>query len=260
METTTIARRGWIEPVARAGYATKGVVYLLIGGLAVAAATGHGGAFGGEQAASQVSRAPYGEVLLFLVGIGLFAYALWRFVQALFDPEHRGRIARVGYAVSGVAHSFLGVTALELAMGEPGQRSQASFLGRVLASDAGPTVIGLAGAAVLLHAAYELHRAWHGKFIDEMKTHEMSAAELTWAVRIGRIGLAARSVVSILIGVGLVRAAIRIDPSRAETTGSALREIASQPFGMVLLSVVAIGLCAYGLHNFVEARYRRIPA
>jgi hypothetical protein len=265
MSTKTMARGRWIEPVARAGYITHGIVYVLVGALAVMFALGRGGALGEEEAAEHVGRAPFGEVLLLLAGVGLFAFAAWRLIQALFDPDHEGTggkalAKRLGYGVSCVLHVFAGITALQLAMGERRGGSHASYLGRVLASDVGPIIVAAAGVAILLYAAYELHRAWTAKLMENLRTAQMSPTERTWAVRIGRAGLAARAVVLILIGVGLVRAAVLFDPSRAETMGSALREIASKPFGTVLLVVIALGLGAYGIASFVEARYRRIPA
>ena len=86
----------------------------------------------------------------------------------------------------------------------------------------------------------------------------MSAREDTWATRAGRLGYAARGVVSGVIGAFLVQAAVQTDPDKALGLGGALRTLARQPFGPYLLGAVAAGLMAYGAFMFVMARYRKI--
>jgi hypothetical protein len=63
-----------------------------------------------------------------------------------------------------------------------------------------------------------------------------------------------------VIGVSLIRAAILYNPKAARGTSGAMQQIAAQPFGGWMLVVIAIGLIAYGIYAFINARYRRIKA
>ena len=257
--------RGWVEGLARFGHATKGVVYLLIGGLAVSAAVGSGGATtGGRGAVATIADQPFGRVLLGLTAAGLFGYALWRLVQAALDPERRGTdakgvAARLGYVLSAGAHIALGVAAAQmLAGGGGGGASKKSWIGEAMGDPVGIAIIGLLGAFVVGAGVYQLYKAKTAKFEEDLKTAEMSPKERSWVVRIGRFGLAARGVIFPIIGIYLIQAAITTDPSKAKGVGGALRELSQQPFGTFLLLVVAAGLVAYGVHMVVNARYRRI--
>ncbi len=262
---TALAQARWIEPAARAGYVAKGIVHILIGALAITAAIGAGGAIGGgETAIRTIGQQPFGQILLVLIGVGLFAFALWRAVQAALDPDREGQDAkgvgkRVGYGVSAVVYCFLGITAFQMAFGQRAGRG-GSFLDRIWSSSIGPWLIGIAGAIVVLYAAVELHRAWSAKVTEHLKTYEMDPDERRWVVRLGRAGILARAVVFIIVGLGMIRAALRVDPSEVQGVGGALHQIASQPFGIFLLVLVAAGLVAYGLYQLALARYRRIPA
>lgn len=263
---TMVARRGWVEPLARAGYAAKGVVYVMIGGLAVAAATGQRGRLGGgETAVRAIGDQSYGRVLLALTAAGLFGLALWRFLSAFLDAEENGRDAkgilkRTALAWSGLVHGTLGVLAVQIATGtERGGSTERTFISRLLSWDGGAVVLGLFGVAVLVYSAYELHRATTAEFVRSLRRSEMGA-HAKWLIALGRIGIGARAVVFIIAGLGVIRAALTHDPSDARGIGGALASIARQPFGVVLLLSVAAGLVAYGFHQFVLARYRRIPA
>lgn len=262
--------RGWVDPAARAGYLTKGVLYVLIGVLALLTALGapgEGQIGGPREAVTTIGEQPFGKVLLTLVGIGLFAYAAWRLVQAILDPEGSARdgaralVKRVGWALSGVIHGSLGVAALQMAMGErasAGGGAQ-SWIGEVLAMPGGEAIVVIAGAAVVLFSLYEIYRAWTTDFTRQLQITRMSPSERRWAIRAGRLGLFARGVVFLIVGAGIIQAALGARPGAAGGVGGALREIARQPSGAALLTIVALGLLAYGVFQVVEARYRRIP-
>src|SRR5262245_39115666 len=125
----TVARRvkeapdHWVATLARLGYATIGIVYLMIGTLATQAALGTGGAIADTRdVLVTIARQPFGRVLLGLTALGLSGYVLWRFVQACFDAERkgtdvRGLLTRLGYAVSGVAYAALAMLAAQMALG-----------------------------------------------------------------------------------------------------------------------------------------------
>lgn len=259
----------WVVWLARFGYAAKGVVYLVVGALALQAAIGSGGSTTGPEGALQrIGQQPFGQVLLILVAIGLFGYALWRLVQAWVDPEvvgsdMKGVAQRTGYAISGISYSFLGVVALRLVMGAAaaagGDNQQTQdWTARLMALPFGRWLVGLIGLAVIGVGLFQIYYGYQAKFRKHLKLQEMSQATETWATRAGRFGYMARGVVYAIIGGFLINAARQFDPDQVGGIGEALAELAQQPYGPWLLGIVALGLIAYSLFAFVDARYRRI--
>lgn len=254
-----------IETLARAGYAVKGVVYGLIGFLALQAALGSGGETTDTRGAiTSLKDEPLSGALLWLIAIGLIGYSLWRFIQALGDPDHvgsdaEGVVKRVGYAGSGVIYAGLAYSTLRLLTGNGGGgNSTSDWTATLMEQPFGPWLVGAAGLVTIGIGLYQFVRAYKASFFDHLKTGSMSASERTWAGRVGRFGLAARGVVFGLIGVFLLQAAWQSDPSEARGIGGALDALAAQPYGPYLLGAVALGFIAYGAYCVVNARYRRV--
>ena len=95
-------------------------------------------------------------------------------------------------------------------------------------------------------------------FRDRLEEGRMHGAVRTWAIRSGVVGHIARGGVFAIIGIFLGKAAIEYDPDEAVGIDGALLKLVEQPYGKVLLGLVAAGLVAYALFCLVEARYRRI--
>jgi NADH:ubiquinone oxidoreductase subunit 5 (subunit L)/multisubunit Na+/H+ antiporter MnhA subunit len=258
----------WIEQLARFGYASKGVVYGLIGILAVQAAFNWGGKVEGSTGAFEtIANQPFGSVLLFLVGVGLVGYVVWRFVQAIYDPEHNEEGAetigrRLSYAASGLIYGTLAFTAFRIVFSggssSSGGDSSSQQTATLLAQPFGQWLVGLVGVASAGYGFYCIYRGIKTKFYKKLKTHEMSATEEAWAIRIGRFGLISKGIVSLITGYFFVQAARSANPEQARTTEGVLETIQQQPFGAILMGIVAFGLIAYGIHMGVQARYRRI--
>lgn len=259
----------WIERLARFGYAAKGVVYGLVGILAFQAAFNWGGKVTGSTGAFQtIANQPFGKILLFLVGFGLVGYVIWRFVEAIFDPEHSNGGAksigrRLAYAVSGLIYASLAFTAFHIVFSDGssagGQGDSASQQTAFLLNQPfGQWLVGLVGVAAIAYGFYCFYRGIKMKFRSKLKLYEMSASEVKWATRIGRFGLISKGVVSVIIGYFFIQAAQSASPEQARTTEGALQTIQQQQFGAILMGIVALGLIAYGIHLFVQARYRRI--
>ena len=261
--------RPWVERLARMGYAAKGVVYVLIGGLALQAALGPGGKTTDPQGALRtILQQPFGAFLLGVVALGLAGYSLWRFAQAFLDAENKGRdakgiVKRAGYGLSGVAYSALAVTAVGLIRGTRDSRANSGastqdWTARFLDQPFGPWLVGLAGAVVLAIAANALYVAWTAAFLKKLNLAAMRPKEQTAATWMGRAGMGARGVVLGIIGGFLLYAALRSDPNEARGLAGAFKILAQQPFGLWLLGIVAVGFIAYGVYLFFEARYRRV--
>jgi hypothetical protein len=255
--------------LARFGYAAKGVVYIIVGILALQVALGTGGqTTGPEGALGQINRQPFGQFMLVLVAIGLLGYAIWRIVQAWVDPEGAGSDAkgigqRIGYVFSGFSYGALALAAAQMVMGAAssgGDNSQQTqdWTARLMALPFGRWLVALIGLGVIGIGLFQFYYGYQEKFRKHLKTHEMSAQENQWATRMGRIGYMARGVVYAIIGGFLVLAAWQHDASEVGGIGKALDELAQQPYGPWLLGLVALGLIGYAVFAFIEARYRRI--
>jgi hypothetical protein len=200
----------WIERLGRFGYVAKGLVYALVGWLAALAATGGGGRITDQEGAlRKIEQAPFGQVLLIAIAIGLVGYAVWRFTQALRDTEHKGTnplgiVARANYAVIGSIYAALAYSALQMAIGAPSRGGSSGASGSwtawLLIQPFGPWVVGLVGIVVIGVGCYQFYKAYTAEFRQRLKRNEMSRNEERWMVRIGRFGLAARGVVFWVIG------------------------------------------------------------
>lgn len=259
----------WIESFARLGFAAKGLVYAIVGVLAVQLAFGQGGQAGGTQSAFQIiASQPFGQILLGLVALGLVGYGLWLLVRAGMDTSRqgsdlKGMIKRIGYAVNGVFHLGLAFIAAQGALGSgsgSSSNSLPSWTASLMEQPFGRWLVGIGGLIVIGVGLYRIYKAYSIKFRERLKLSEMNSTERTWTIRFGRAGLAAQGVVLAMIGSFFVQAAVQYQPSEARGLGGALRTLLEQPYGPWLLAIVAIGLVAHGVYNFVLARYRRIQA
>jgi hypothetical protein len=257
----------WIERLARFGYAAKGAVYGIVGLLAALAAFGAGGKTTDTQGALQtILTQPFGKVLLGLVAIGLLGYVLWRFVQAIKDPENKGTDAkglaqRLGYAVNGLIYAGLALSAVRLVLGSGGggnSNTTQDWTARLLSQPFGQWLVGTVGAFIIGLGFYQFYKAYSAKFRKELNLTQLSDTERKWVMGIGRFGLAARGVVFCVIGFFIIQAARQSDPSEARGLGEALQTLAQQPNGPWLLGVVAVGLVAYGIYMVIQARYRSL--
>lgn len=259
----------WMTMLARCGYAAKGVVYLIIGGIAAQVAIGARGAVTDQKGALQTILAqPFGRILLGVVAIGLFGFALWCFIQAAFDTEGKGikakgLIARIGYAAVGLSYAALAFGAMQLAvgLGSGGKGSNASTqdgTALLLKQSFGPPLVIAAGLIVLGVALFLFYTAYSARFQRQLRLATLPTQVKKVVIAVGRCGYAAMGVVTGIIGIFLIAAGVQHKASEAKGLDGVLQELARQSSGLVLLGIVALGLFAYGIYSLVEARYRRV--
>jgi hypothetical protein len=252
------------ETLARAGFVSRGVIYGIIGILAVKLAIGSGGKTTSQSGALKtIAHQPFGKVLLIIVAIGLAGYALWRFARALLGQGPEGSDSgfdRVAAFASGVAYAVMCAIAVEILLG-----SEATSAGGakrptagVLGWPGGTWIVGIAGAALCGVAFYQGYRGITHDFLKDSKTEEMSPGVRRWITRIGTVGHLSRMVVFGLVGIFLLKAAIDFNPNKAVEVDGALAKLANHAYGSYLLGIVAAGLVAFAVYSLSDARYRRI--
>lgn len=260
------AESPWIEGLARAGLVARGVLYAVVGVIALQVAFGKKDQDADKQGAlAALARQPLGKVLLVAVAVGFAGYALWRFLSAFLDTEGDGSDAggwakRAGDLARGLLYTGFFVAAVRLITGTSGedQSKEADLTAKALRAPLGRVAVALVGLAVIGGGLYNGYRALSRKYRKKLRTGQMSATARRWVTGVATVGLAARMVVFLLIGAFLVKAAVRYDPNEAVGVDGALRRLADRPYGPWLLGLVAVGLFTYGLYSFVEARYRRL--
>lgn len=256
--------RPWLPYVARTGYAARGIVYLLVGKLAIFSAIGRGsGGEGGQNdALHSLLSAPAGVFLLFFMAIGLVCFAVWRLIQAILNVDHhdhdpKGFFARFGILISAATHAALALAAVSMAWGargggEDGSRSWTAWL---MSQPAGRWLVAAVGvgifAAGVAHVIKAVKRKYEKRFDLDTKTMERLRPLFMF-------GLIARGFVFGVIAIFFLYAAWTYDPNQAGGLGDVFDTVRSRPYGGVLMGILAAGLFAFGVYGLAQARYRRI--
>lgn len=252
------------ELMARLGYVARGVVYVLIGGLALVAAFGGGGkTVGTKGALAELLGQPFGAVLLAAIAVGFMCFAAWRLAQALLDADHLGSDAkalrrRAGHLGSAIISLGLAGSAVSLIIGVGSGNDDAAardWTATILSAPFGQWLVGFIGLGVAGAGIWFVVKGWKASFEDELDTKARA-----WVVPLGRFGYSARGALFVVVGGFLVAAAVHANARQAKGLAGALQALQQQPYGWVLLAVAAAGLFAFGVFMLVVARYRRIDA
>ena len=257
---------GWLEKVCRVGFFTKGGIYVTLGVLSASAAFSPGGDVEGSKGALRtLGSQPFGQVLLYVLCAGLFAYAAWRFLAASFDPEQVGNDAkgltrRFGYLLSGVVHVSLATAAFQMASGSGSGSGRKSWIASLMQEPMGRWLVVALGVFIVAVGLQQFKHAAKRRFQRRLQLGHMPKGIRRSVAALGRAGLAARGVVFLIIGFMMAKTGVFSDPVQGVSVGGALRELGSETGGTIVLGVVAVGLAAYGAYMVVASRYRAIPA
>lgn len=258
-----------IEWAARAGYGARGFVYLSAGALTLLAATDRiGDAAGSSDAVGWLAQQPFGQLWLVLLGLGLWAFVLWRALQAVFDADHegtdvRGWASRIGQAASGLFYGLLAASVFEYLdeFGEAGAQAGADAAenqakaGMLLALPFGHWLLIGVGVLILALGVGNIVRAARDDFADALAC---SARVRRWVTPLARAGYAARGFAYLPLAAFVILGGLRARASDVTSLGEALDALERQPGGSWILGVTGAGLMAFGAFAFVEARWRRI--
>jgi hypothetical protein len=258
----------WVEGLARLGYLVRGVLYLLVGVIAVQVAIGARSSPEDKTGAiATIAAQPFGKILLAGVAIGLAGYSLWGLVRAVFDPlgkgtSPKGIAQRIGYVVSALSYGVLIIPTIRFIRGAGSGQAQgngvqesADFL---FSQPWGHALVIVVGFIAMGGAIGQAYMGITAKFKDEFKRSEMSEEEMKVATWVGRLGYVARGVVFLLGGFFLVRAGLTNDPGQAQGLDGALAALAHGSFGMPVLLAVALGLAAFGIYSILCTRWIKL--
>jgi hypothetical protein len=257
-----------LEHLARIGLIAYGVVHVLVAWLAVQLAWfGSGGESADQSGAmATLAESPIGKPLLWVVGVGLVALAAWQAAEVLrwrsgWSASGKARtkaLRKSGRAlVKAVIYGSLAVLAIRYATGSGGSssNSQQETTAGVFGWPAGQWLVGGAGLVLVGVGAWHVRKGFNKHFLKEIDTSECSPSATTLVTRLGQIGFPGKGVALALVGGLLVWAAVTFDPSKARGLDGALKTVLDLPLGPVLLTVVAVGIAAFGAFCFVRARY-----
>jgi hypothetical protein len=261
----------WAERIGRLGLCSRGAIYCVVFALALQVAFGpDNNDLDRRGALRSIAHQPLGKVALVVLAVGFASYAAWRLLKAATGAgegggkQHGGkgavkRLADVGRAL--IYLSLLVSTVKLLAHSSPGgggDKEAQDWSARFMEHASGRWLVVAAGAALVVTGVVLLVRAFMQKFDKHLDMAQMTRWQRTWLPRLGTVGYAARGVVAGLVGAFVVQAGLAFDAHKAVGIDGALKRLAHWTFGPAYLTVIAVGLLAFGLFSFVEARWRKI--
>ncbi|NEC13236.1 DUF1206 domain-containing protein [Streptomyces sp. SID8014] len=278
MDSSSMAREGHrrarraadsrvVSAGARAGFAARGVIYLLVGVLAGQIAFQGGGQQADRGGALQeIGGRPFGGVLLWVIGVALAGMALWRLSEAAFGaagPDGGKATKRLASAARAVFYAFVAYSVLSFAAGEKGgggssDAQSQDITARALGLPGGQWIVGAAAVGATAAGVVVAVRAVLRKYREQLRTGAMSRRARRLVDVTGVLGGAARGLVFAAAGVFALLAAADYDPDEAKGMDDTLRSFADTPAGPWLLVLVAVGLAAFGLSSFADARWREV--
>jgi Domain of Unknown Function (DUF1206) len=255
-----------IQIAARLGYATRGLVFVIIGAFAgLAALDAHWRMVGTRGALQALLTQPFGRALLWIVAAGLFCFACWRVVQAVFDADNCGKDAkgvmrRLGFAGGALFHLALTAIAIGVIVGSRRVGDEDSiardWTAWLLGKPFGMWLVMVIGAGIAAAGVVFAWKAVKAEFREYLAT-DLGRA---WVVALGQFGYVARGLVFVLVGVFLMLAAWRFNSGDAAGLVGALKAMQQQPYGSWLLGITALGLLSYGAFEVLQVFVRRVDA
>jgi len=260
--------RDLLELAARLGYGARGFVYLSAGLLILLAAVDLvGDTVGIKGALEWLAMRPLGRFWVFLVGLGLAAFVLWRLLQSVFDADHEsvsrhGLVTRLSQAFSGFSYAALSFAAFSLLIHAP--TGDPVMDGVIRSRERAATVLSLpfgkwllvgVGLAIFGIGAANVVKAWREDFTEYLACSAKTCRRVSPLARIGHV---ARGLAYLPLAALVVLAGLKSEASDVTSLGAALEAVERQPGGAWILAGGALGFIAFGVFSFIEARFRRI--
>jgi len=255
-----------LEVLARVGLVAYGVVHLLLGWLALQIAWGLSGRESADTSGAMKTLAdqPFGQVLLWLVAVGLAALALWQASAVIWGYRNLEGAERVRKQITSgakaVVFAALGYSAgaAALGAGSSSAQSQQQATSGVLGWSGGRVIVIVAGLVIIGVGVAAIVKGVRKSFAEEIDTSPLSPTLRTAVARLGQVGYIAKGLALGVVGGLLSYATLTFDPRKVQGLDGAMHTILAQPFGRFLLTAVALGFAAFGLFAILQSRYRRM--
>jgi hypothetical protein len=240
------------------GLVSYGVLHLVLAWIALQLVFGKRGDASQQGALSQLAKQPLGGVLLWVMAIGLFALTVWQAVEATIgrdqgdrDGRTRRRLSSAGRAV---VYAAFGVLAIGVAMGSASRsgKGEETLSAKLMSVPFGQVLVAGVGAAVIGVGIAQIVKGVKQKFTEDLDRGVRPAVR-----RLGTVGYCVKGVALSIIGALFVWAAVTYDPKKAGGMDAALSTVRDQPFGAVLLGIMAVGIACFGVYCFFWARMAR---
>ena len=260
------AKRASESPVAqflaRAGLTARGVIYILIGWVAVLVALGQSSQEADQRGALELlAGKPYGLVSLWLLGVGFAAYALWRLSEAAFGvtAEPPGAGPRLKSLARAVLYAGFAYLTFDVISGtrQSQSRQEQDMTASAMRNTEGRWLVGIVGLAVVIGLVLVSEGA-RRKFMKYLRTWQMSPRTRRVTELLGMIGTIARGLVFTLAGVLVISAAVTHKASQSGGIDKAMLTLRDQPLGEFLVMLAALGLAVFGVYGLCEARWRKV--
>jgi hypothetical protein len=230
------------------GLIAYGVVHLLIAWIALQLAWGKNSEQADQQGALQeLASKPFGGTLLWIVAVGLFALVIWKALELAYG--HLDTEKKVSSAGRGVVYLALSISAAKVATGGSGGGKQTGLTAKLMESGPGRILIAVVGLVIIGVGIRQLYKSVTKKF-----TEDLTGGVSESTILLGRIGYAAKGIAFVIVGALFAWAAISYDPKKAGGLDTALHTLKNQPYGSVLLTLMALGIASFGIYCFVWSR------
>jgi hypothetical protein len=252
----------WLDHAIRAGLVAYGVVHLLIAWLAIQLALGEKEDSASNSGAMHyLAQQPLGEVLVWLVAVGMFLLVVWRLLEFAFGyrdesddtKRWRKRATSLGKAV---IYGAIGWSAVQTATGSGGGKGGTdSTTAKLMQLPGGQLIVGAVALAIIGYGCSLVYRGWTEKFREHLDAQGQSGTDGSAYVKLGKAGYIAKGISIALVGGLFGYAAITHDPKKSGGLDQALQTVLEQPFGQVLLIAIGLGIAAYGIFCFARAKH-----
>ncbi|HZC71937.1 MAG TPA: DUF1206 domain-containing protein [Jatrophihabitans sp.] len=255
------ARSSTMDRLARFGCTARAIVYLVIGWLGLQIALGnHPHQANQRGALAEIAQGDLGLALLWILGFGLGAYAVWRLSEAAVGSraDGAGKGARAKSAARGLIYAGACVSTFAFIAGASRtsqSHEQVAFTARVMRDSGGRWLVGAVGFVIVIVGVYLCAEGITRRFERQLRMAEMAPRTRLVVSRLGMVGTIARGVVFAIAGILVIAAAVTFDPRKSSGLDGAMRTLAHQPYGPWLLAALAIGLIAFGAFGFAQARW-----
>lgn len=244
------------------GFVVYGVIHLLVGVIAIQLAWGDGGGQADQSGAmAALAGNPVGQVVLWAGAVGFAALTVWWLITALFgsrNPDGSRALGELGKSLGkAVLFAALAFLSVRFALGSGGGGSEESVTATVLDLPGGQFIVGIVGVIIVAIGFYHVYKGVAREFRDDLRQDAETGTSGTAIMALGTVGYPAKGVAIGIVGVLFVVAAVQHDPDEAGGLDEALKTLLEQPFGPWLLTVVAVGIAAFGIYCFGRARYQR---